>query len=347
MASMSLYRKYRPASFEEVIGQGQVVRVLEAAAISGKVSHAYLFTGSRGTGKTSVARIFSKLIGITPSDLYEIDAASNRGIDEVRELREAVRTLPFESKYKVYIIDEAHMLTTPAFNALLKTLEEPPEHVIFILATTEAHKLPETIISRCQTHQFMKPSLKEIEENLTRVMKGEKYTADKGALGLIAVLAEGSFRDALTTLEKILAISKDKKIDIAEVEIVTGAPKSEIIEKFLKAVLENNKDVALKILSQANADNLDMKVFTKLVLRAARLAMLLALAHDLEKEIKDDVSEHDFAFFKKLGIGENAKRLPNIMRAFLSAYNDIGYSYIPSLPLELAVIDITSKEMNI
>src|SRR3989344_2699654 len=350
----ALYRKNRPKKLDEVLGQDHIVTTLKNALKSGKISHAYLFTGPRGVGKTSVARILAHEVNKLPYtddaghlDIIEIDAASNRRIDEIRDLRDKVHIAPFESKYKVYIIDEAHMLTTPAFNALLKTLEEPPEHVIFILATTEAHKLPETIISRCQTHQFMKPSLKEIEENLTRVMKGEKYTADKGALGLIAVLAEGSFRDALTTLEKILAISKDKKIDIAEVEIVTGAPKSEIIEKFLKAVLENNKDVALKILSQANADNLDMKVFTKLVLRAARLAMLLALAHDLENEIKDDVSEHDFAFFKKLGIGENAKRLPNIMRAFLSAYNDIGYSYIPSLPLELAVIDITSKEMNI
>ncbi|HEY4493804.1 MAG TPA: DNA polymerase III subunit gamma/tau [Candidatus Paceibacterota bacterium] len=328
MASTSLYRKYRPEKFRDVIGQSQVISVLENAIKTGNISHAYLFEGSRGTGKTSVARILAKLIGTGPTDLYEIDAASNRGIDEVRELREAVRTLPFESKYKVYIIDEVHMLTTPAFNALLKTLEEPPPHVIFILATTEAHKLPETIISRCQTHKFMKPTEEDLKQDLSRVIKSEGYKSDKGSLELIALLAEGSYRDALTILEKILAISSNKVIEVSEVEVVTGAPKSELVETFLTAILAGNAGEALTILAKARENNLDMKVFTKLVLRSAREYMFAALAPELATTKRRELSP------------EHIKKIPNILRAFLSAYNDISYAYIPSLPLELAVIDL-------
>ncbi len=149
-----LYRKYRPQTFKDVIGQEHVVKVLEGAVKLGNISHAYIFSGSRGTGKTSVARILAREIGTSGNDLYEMDAASNRGIDDVREIRESVNTLPFESKYKIYIIDEVHMLTREAWNAFLKTLEEPPSHVIFIMATTELEKVPETVVSRCQTFAF-------------------------------------------------------------------------------------------------------------------------------------------------------------------------------------------------
>src|SRR5258706_4881767 len=154
METLSLYRKYRPNDWDEVLGQDHVVKVLDGSINNGKVAHAYLFSGSRGTGKTSVARIFARALGTSENDIYEIDAASNRGIDDIRELREDVRVLPFESKHKVYIIDEVHMLTKEAWGALLKTLEEPPEHAIFVLATTELGKVPETIRSRCQTFEF-------------------------------------------------------------------------------------------------------------------------------------------------------------------------------------------------
>ena len=160
MSESVLYRKYRPQSFKEVLGQEHVVEALEGAIRLGRVAHAYLFSGSRGTGKTSVARILAKALGTSETDLYEIDAASNRGIDDIRLLRDGVSAVPFESKRKVYIIDEVHMLTKEAFNALLKTLEEPPPHVIFILATTELEKVPETIISRCQTFSFKRPRKK-------------------------------------------------------------------------------------------------------------------------------------------------------------------------------------------
>ncbi len=306
------------------------MKVLEAAVENNKISHAYLFSGSRGTGKTSVARIFAKLIGTSPVDLYEIDGASNNGVDEVRELREAVRTLPFQSKYKVYIIDEVHMLSKSAFNALLKTLEEPPPHVIFILATTESYKIPDTIISRCQNFVFKKPSNEEIIEVLSGIVKKEGYKIEKDSLDLIALLSEGSFRDALTILEKILTISKNKIIEVNEVEAVTGAPKSELVEKFLSGILASNTEDSLKILEKARETNLDMRVFTKLVLKLAREHMLASLAPDL---VKDRDSKTSITT-------DQAKKLPNILRAFLNAYNDIGYAYIPTLPLELAVIDL-------
>lgn len=342
MASMSLYRKYRPTSWKEVIGQTQVVRVLERAVKDAHISHAYLFEGSRGTGKTSVARIFTQAIGTTGSDLYEIDAASNNGVDDVRDLRDGVRTLPFNSKYKVYIIDEVHMLSKAAFNALLKTLEEPPAHAIFILATTEVYKLPETVVSRCQVFKFHRPSEEDICINLKNVLKNEGYEADKGSLALIAILAEGSFRDALTILEKVLGVSKDKNIEVSEVEAVTGAPRSDLVEKFIRAILGGEKDVALLTLDKANKSGVDIKMFTKLVLRNLRYSMLIALAPDMIEDIKNQISEPELKYLKELSAGDRAKKLPNTLRAFLSAYNDIGYSYITTLPLELAVIELSA-----
>src|SRR3989344_316951 len=198
------YRKYRPQEFRDVIGQDHVVRVLEGAVKLGNISHAYLFSGPRGTGKTSVARILSRAGGTLTNDLYELDAASNRGIDDVRAIRESVVTLPFESKYKVYVLDEVHMLTKDAWNALLKTLEEPPKHVIFVLATTEIEKVPETVISRCQVFAFKKPNLETLREFLSAVVRKEKASLDKDALELVSLLADGSFRDAHGILEKVL-----------------------------------------------------------------------------------------------------------------------------------------------
>src|SRR3989344_2620043 len=196
MTSLALYRKYRPTRFADVVGQEHITKVLEAEVKKGTLPHAYLFTGPRGTGKTSVARILAIAAGCEPYDLHEMDAASNRGIDDVRELREAVRTLPFSSPVKVYIIDEVHMLTRESFNALLKTLEEPPTHVIFILATTELAKVPETIVSRCQTFVFKKPSPSLVAERVARIAHDEGYTLEPEAGGLVAFPADGAFRDA-------------------------------------------------------------------------------------------------------------------------------------------------------
>src|SRR3989344_3864352 len=175
---IALYRKYRPRTFKDVIGQDHVVKVLLGALELGTISHAYLFSGSRGTGKTSIARIFAREIGTTENDLYEIDAASNTSVDDVRALNESVNTLPFESKYKVYILDEVHMLSKSAFNALLKTLEEPPPHVVFILATTETHKIPETVLSRCEVYTFKNPSQETLKNLTIRSAKKEGSIID-------------------------------------------------------------------------------------------------------------------------------------------------------------------------
>ena len=317
-----------------------MVEVLEAIIKTDKIAHAYLFAGSRGTGKTSIARIFARAIGTAPSDLYEIDAASNRGIDEVRELREAVRTLPFESKYKVYIIDEVHMLTTPAFNALLKTLEEPPPHVVFILANKEKHKLPENIISRCQTYIFNRPSEVQVEQLLAHVIKEEGYKAEQGSLNFISMLSEGSFRDALTILEKCVAISKNKVVELSEVEHVSGAPSSAITGELLQMLVLSDSKKALQIIQKATESNFDMKVFNKLLLRAARLSMLMLFAPDLKVKIKSELGEKEYMALEALSSSESAKKLLNILRALLRAYNELGSAHVPSLPLELAVIEL-------
>ena len=337
---MSLYRKYRPVKFSEVIGQEHVVSVLEKQVKDHNVDHAYLFSGSRGTGKTSVARIFAKAIGAEETDLYEIDAASNNGVDEVRELREAVRTLPFQSKYKVYIVDEVHMLSKAAFNALLKTLEEPPAHVIFILATTEKDKLPETIISRCQNFSFRKPRENDVRELLHVVAKKEGVELDKDSLTLIALLAEGSFRDGLSILDKVLGVSKDKHILVREVERVTGAPSGILVNQFIEAVLAGDKKKSLGVIKDATDSRVNMRVFTKLILRSARFAMLLVLASDLKEQIKNEISNEEFIFLEALGKSAEAKKLPNFLRALLRAYQEMSLAYIQSLPLELVVAEL-------
>src|SRR3990167_6050754 len=224
-----LYRRYRPEKWKDVVGQDHIVSVLEGAVKLGNLSHAYLFSGSRGTGKTSVARILSREIGTSLSDLMEMDAASNRGIDDVRSIRESVNSLPFESKYKVYIIDEVHMLTRDAWNAFLKTLEEPPAHVVFILATTELEKVPETVISRCQTFSFKQPNQATLRNFALATAKLEGVILEPEAAELVALLGDGSFRDAHGILEKVLSSTKGKKITRQEIEAVTGAPKAELV----------------------------------------------------------------------------------------------------------------------
>lgn len=210
---IALYRKYRPQTFDDVVGQEKIVTLLTTTIAKKAISHAYLFCGGRGTGKTTVARIFARDIGCNPEDIIEIDAASNRGIDEIRELREAVRTSPFSSPYKVYIIDEAHMLTKEAANALLKTLEEPPAHVVFILATTDPDKLPETIVSRCQKLVFEIPEREVLADRLVYVAKKEGKQLSKNAAFLLADHGKGSYRDALGMLEQVLVTAEKEVTD--------------------------------------------------------------------------------------------------------------------------------------
>lgn len=339
----ALYRKYRPRTFKDVIGQDHIVQVLKGSIEAGKISHAYLFFGSRGTGKTSIARIFAREIGVSDNDLYEIDAASNRGIDDVRELREGVSTMPFESKYKVYIVDEAHMLTKEAFNALLKTLEEPPAHVVFILATTEMDKLPETIVSRCQVFNFKKPSLDILREVVSVISKKEGFTLEPASLELIALLGDGSFRDTQGILQKVLSSSKNKKISLEEVEMISGAPKTKLVNQFIEAIEEEDLEKGLTAVRNAGKANVDMKSYLKLVLFKIRLILLLKYAKEMEDGIKEEVGEADFTFLKKLSANPELKISSKTVLALLDAFDKLGYSFIPQLPLELALIKIIQK----
>ena len=343
MSEFALYRKYRPEKFTEVLGQEHIIGVLEGALKEDSISHAYLFAGSRGTGKTSIARILARETGCSDKDLYEIDAASNRGIDDIRELRESVHTLPFESPYKVYIIDEVHMLTKEAFNALLKTLEEPPKHVIFILATTEFEKLPETIVSRCQSFSFKKPSTPVLKEMVVKVAKKEGYVLEQASADLIALLSEGSFRDAQGILQKTIASSKDKKISIKEVERVTGAPKSTLVNSIISAIEEKDLEKSLKTIHEASENNIDMKVFLKMILQKIRSVLLLRYAPTMKKDIEDQFSDEDFKFIKALSDKKDSAVNSSLLKELLIAYSESGRSYIPQLPLELALVKLLGQ----
>ena len=336
----TLYRKYRPQNFKEIIGQDHIVDTLQSALKLGNFAHAYLFSGSRGIGKTSIARILAGELGTTANDMHEIDAASNRGIDDIRELREAVRTLPFESKYKVYIIDEVHMLTKEAFNALLKTLEEPPEHVVFILATTEAEKLPATIVSRCQTFTFKKPTQVILKDAALAIAKKEGYTLDKSAAELIAVLGDGSFRDTIGMVQKVMSTSADKKITAEEVEAITGAPRSALIDSVITAIAENDIEKVLATVHKAAEGNINMKMFVKLILAKLRFILLLRFAKSMESTIKDEVDKDDFEFLKKMSDPKNTAISSKTVLVLLEAYTKLDLAYVAHLPLELALIEM-------
>jgi DNA polymerase-3 subunit gamma/tau len=336
-----LYRTYRPAKWSEVVGQDHIVGALKDAIENKRISHAYLFSGSRGTGKTTVARILAKSLGTADEDVYEIDAASNRGIDDIRELREHVAVSPFSSVYKVYIIDEVHMLSKDAWNALLKTLEEPPKHVIFILATTELDKVPDTIISRCQTFSFRKPAREIIRKEVVSIAKKEGYELDSGASDLIALLGDGSFRDALGMLEKVISTSPDKKVSREEVENITGAPRAGSVNSFVSALIAKNADEALKCVGQAEKSGISMVTFATLILEKMRFILLLQHSASSKDSIQERVSPDDWEFIQS----EAAKKLltPAMLVIMLDAADAIGRARIEQLPLEMAVVEVCGK----
>lgn len=337
-----LYRKYRPQEFKDVIGQDHIVKVLEGAIELNNISHAYLFSGTRGTGKTSLARILSRAIGTTPNDLVEMDAASQTSVDDIRALNESVFTLPYESKFKVYIIDEAHMLSKSAWNALLKTLEEPPTYVVFILATTEIEKVPETVISRCQTFTFKSPNLSILKDFALGIAKKEGAKLDPAAAELVALLGDGSFRDAHGILEKVLSSTKDKVITREEVEVVTGAPKSELVRDILESVVEKNLEKGLKAVGKAGEQNADMKLFAKLILERMRFLFLLRLKSGMDDYIGQQISEDDLKFLKELAAKAGPDLTSDVLVRFIEAYENSGRTSIPELALELAIAESIS-----
>lgn len=343
MAShQSLYRAYRPSTFKEVVGQEQITNALAEQIASKKVAHAYLFAGSRGLGKTSIARIFARELGTSERDLYEIDAASNNSVDDIRSLTENVYTLPFESPYKVYILDEAHMLSKGAWNAFLKTLEEPPAYVIFILATTELSKVPETVQSRCQVYEFKKPSRAAIATLVTRVAKSEGYTLDAGAANLIAILADSSYRDALSQLEKILSNLEDKKVSREIVERAGSFPTYEYVRGLAIALSEGNADASLKIIREVEKNGTDIGVYLSIMLDYIRTILLVRHAPELRKEFKEENDEETYKDIEELAQAKESKLTHQTLKALLDATERMRFSPIPSLPLELVVLELFS-----
>ncbi len=372
MSKQSLYRTYRPSTFAEVIGQEQVTKPLEDSIKSESIGHAYIFSGSRGLGKTSVARIFAKSIGCSERDLYEIDAASNNSVEDIRTLTEGVYTLPFESPYKVYLLDEVHMLSKGAWNAFLKTLEEPPAYAVFIMATTELQKVPDTVQSRCQVFDFKKPSRAVLAKMVIQTAKKEGHDLEQDAGDLIAMLAEGSYRDALSILQKVLSSATNKKhtqnikkvekesrklngefVGSVEtivpsdklvretIEQLTGAPKREQVHELISALAKGERAKALVTIEETSKSGIDMKIFLELILETLRNTLLLRYAPELKTQLARDSGSDELVsienFAKEKGITHET------MLAFLTASDRIRYAPIPSLPLELAVLELMEE----
>lgn len=344
MQNQVLYRKYRPDNWKDVEGQEHIVSVLEQSIKDKTFSQAYLFTGTRGTGKTSVARIFARALDTNPEDIIEMDAASNRGIDDIRSLREGVRVLPFSSDFKVYIIDEVHMLTKEAFNALLKTLEEPPAHVVFILATTELDKVPETILSRCQVFSFRKPSEKTLISTIKDIAKKEGVEIDEDSASLIAFLGDGSFRDTLSILQKVFSVAKGRAITRELAEQVTGAPSLRVIRDLYNALIDKDIDACYKVLQNANEQHTDMMLLAELVLSAMRLSLMYRYAPDQRAQIDVGYSEQYVEVIKR-GAVEGADVISSkSIVSMLTAIERLAFASVAVLPLELAFIEMLGIE---
>ncbi len=338
-----LYRKYRSKTFDEVVGQDHIVNTLEKSIKDGKLAHAYLFSGGRGLGKTSVARILAEELGTSPNDLFEIDAASNRGIDDIRGLRESVRALPFDSKYKVYIIDEVHMLTKEAWGALLKTLEEPPSYVIFILATTDIDKVPDTIVSRCVTFSFKIPTIEVLKKFVAHVAEKEKVKLEDGSLEIIAIAGDGSFRDTLGILQKVITASSDKKITEEEVADITGAPSSVLVNNFVESIAKEDPSSGLQALSEALSRGSDMMIFARLSISKFRYLLMSRYAKDKKDIFSDSISQKDREYLDSLDISKSKTVTSKTLVSLLDSISRMRGSISKSLPLEIALFDSIEK----
>ena len=330
----ALYQKHRPQAFKDIVEQPQVVSVLEKAVTGDAMAHAYLFTGPRGIGKTSVARIFAQALGCKGIDMFEIDAASHTSVEHIRELTESVYTQPVESDYKVYILDEVHMLSKAAFNAFLKTLEEPPTYAIFILVTTEADKVPDTIVSRCVSLQFRQPSLAALQEVVESVAQKEGCTLDEQSAALIALMAEGSFRDALTLAQKVLFVAEEKKVKHETVEEVLGAPRHQVVNEYLHALADGDTAKGISALEAVAGTGGNMPLFAKLCIRKLRAALLLRGG---VAGATDDYSEDDAACITALAEKEGVTLA--LLKTLIDASYDIQRSYIKTLPMEYPLLE--------
>lgn len=373
--SLVFYRKYRPKRFDEFVNQKVIKQTLQNALILKKISHGYLFAGVRGTGKTTMARLFSKTLNclnpqiyerlgsesgrIEPCneceicveinegrsfDLVEIDAASNRGIDEIRDLKQGVKFFPVKAKYKVFIIDEAHMLTSFAFNALLKTLEEPPEHVIFILATTEPEKLPATILSRVQRFDFKKLSIPDMVSRLKYIAQKEQLEIEDGAIKLIAYLADGSVRDAESILSQLAAFSYNRQITISEVEQIVGSVNLERIFNFLELLAK--KDLRGAIVYLNDLQDMEYQIYEVIRLSVDIMEKLLVLKIDraFEKRLRDEFSYEQVEQMKELAKIFDKDQLRQFSKDFLYTLPQIRKAVVPTLPVELVIFELLGKK---
>ena len=358
------YRKYRPQTFAEFIGQEHIVKTLTNAISLGMISHAYLFYGPKGSGKTTIARLFAKAVNCQnrkkdefepcnkcsscleivegrSMDLIEIDAASHRGIDEIRELRDGIRIVPTKSKYKVFIIDEAHQLTREAFNALLKTLEEPPSHAIFVLATTEIQKMIPTIISRCQRFDFWKLTLPEIMKKLEFICQKEKIKIEKSALELIALNSEGSMRDAESLLDQVFTLygNSGQEIKAEDIKDLLGLVETELVSKFTDFLYQKKASEAINFLNEIGERGLDLEEFAKALIDYLRKALILKIMGIEGNPLISGLTKEELQKLKSQSENFKEEELRRILNLFLDAQNKMKYSPIPQLPLELAIIE--------
>jgi len=355
-----LYRKYRPSSFSEVVGQEHVVKTLKNAIKRGKIAHAYLFSGPRGIGKTTIARILAKAVNCENIkdgepcnkcvvckninqnkflDLVEIDAATHTQVDKIRDIIEKINFSPVSGKYKVYIIDEVHMLSKGAFNALLKTLEEPPKHVIFILATTEIHKIPATIISRCQRFDFHRIKISEIKKRLEGIAKQEKVKVEKGVFDFIAVNSSGGMRDSESLFGQILSL-EDKNITLKEVqEILALADISKTI-KLIKLIVEKKYGEAVNYVSEITNDGYDLEQFGESVVEYCRKLMLIKISPEIKNSFSLEMTEEQITELESISQKMTISQIVKIIRVFIQAREEVKSSIISQLPLELAIAEI-------